>query len=204
MESDSIASTANPYSAPQASGVAAEPHRAQFVLASRWQRFGGAFIDGLVAWLLGGLPARLLAGVGVDPGDAPATLWFGVATPSPLLQTLCGLVPLAIQYALVGRRGQTIGKFALGTRIVRADGSTASWSDGVLLRTLPLTVLHLAAASVQIAFGPTSFESIGASVLVGALVLVDDLVIFGDGYRCVHDYIANTWVVRIDSQSGAP
>ena len=52
----------------------------------------------------------------------------------------------AYETFLVGSRGQTLGKMALGLRVVRADGSAPDMKDG-FMRILPYTALGVLGAS---------------------------------------------------------
>lgn len=84
----------------------------------------------------------------------------------------------AVQALPLHRRGQSLGKMAVGIRIVRTDGSRASLVRLVGLRLVP-------------------FWAINMVPFVGWLVsLVDCLLIFRDSRRCLHDDIADTVVVR--------
>jgi uncharacterized RDD family membrane protein YckC len=91
-----------------------------------------------------------------------------------------GVVTLLVfQAYLLAVAGQTIGKRVLGLRIVRRDGRTPGFVRVVLLRALLPALL-------------TALPGIGAVVLV-----LDTLAIFTNrGARCLHDYVAGTWVAR--------
>ena len=84
---------------------------------------------------------------------------------------------LLIHGYLIATRGQTVGKALLKIRIVRSDGSPASFGRIVGLRYLTTSVL----ASIPI-----------AGTIYG---LVDALMIFRASRRCLHDNIADTIVV---------
>jgi len=76
---------------------------------------------------------------------------------------------------LITVRGQTLGKMAVGTRIVlRRDGSLPGFVRGVLLRVVVPGVI---------------------AALCGPFSLVDALAIFGREHRCLHDEFADTLVV---------
>ena len=87
------------------------------------------------------------------------------------------LVVIACNLMLLSKNGQTIGKRAVGTKLVRTDGSPVEVWRVVLLRWLPLFIVQM------IPF----VGSIGG--------LADALVIFGSDKRCIHDYIADTIVI---------
>jgi len=87
------------------------------------------------------------------------------------------LALLVVNLYFLGRDGQTLGKKALGIRILRKDGSKAGLGRLLLLR--------------WIAPGVLGWIPI-AGVIFG---LADALFIFGPPCRCIHDYMADTVVV---------
>src|SRR5689334_16196004 len=100
-----------------------------YVLARRRSRFGAALVNGLVAIvpiILGSmfdpdsLHAAVRGSVGEYTGASTSASFGGV--------TLLGwIVVLIVNGILLARRGQSIGKVALGIEIVRTDGSRASF-----------------------------------------------------------------------------
>lgn len=144
-------------------------------LASRANRLCAALVDGTLAcaaiFLVGAL---VMGGLGaffehVRMNDRIATVQL----------TLCSWMayPLMNGY-LLAKRGQTIGKWLFGIRIVRSDGSAASLRRLLLLRWLPVNLV----ASLPHA-GPW-------------LSFIDPLFIFRTSHRCLHDQVADTIVVR--------
>ncbi|HEY8357356.1 MAG TPA: RDD family protein [Ramlibacter sp.] len=141
-------------------------------LATRSQRFWAAMIDlGVLLAVVFGAAAL----VGWEPwNDADASNW----TPKPRDAAVNFLIFLAVQGVLLARRGQTVGKAALGIRIARPDGAPASvarligvrYGVGYLLMVVP-----------------------GLGQLYGA---VDALLIFRPSRRCLHDLLADTAVFR--------
>jgi uncharacterized RDD family membrane protein YckC len=75
-------------------------------------------------------------------------------------------------------RGQTIGKRLLGLRIVRLDGSRATFQSALVVRAMVTMLLDL----------------------VPGFALVDALFIFRGDRRCLHDLIAGTKVVDARSR----
>lgn len=161
--------SANPFAPPRAE-VADVQADGQVALAGRGTRFGAAMID-LVLQLLALWLAGLALGITIFSTD-----------PSPMALVVAQLTSLALFLLLHGvllvRHGQTIGKKALGIRIVRPDGSRPS----------PLRVLG---GRYGVGFVLSSVPVIGP--LFG---LVDALLIFRSNRRCLHDVIADTIVVR--------
>jgi uncharacterized RDD family membrane protein YckC len=144
-------------------------------LAGRWTRLGATLIDALLAGLAFGLLA-VISPINIFRPSLAATSG-GIAV--LLVQNLViGFVLfLVIHGYLIATRGQTVGKALLKIRIVRSDGSPASFGRIVGLRYLTTSVL----ASVPV---------------IGSIyALVDVLFIFRAARRCLHDYIADTIVV---------
>ncbi|MEK8031393.1 RDD family protein [Ideonella sp. DXS29W] len=87
------------------------------------------------------------------------------------------LLFIVLQAWLLKRRGQTLGKAAMQIRIVRTDGSRASLTRLLALRTIPMWLVMLVP-------------------VVGPLAaLLDNLMIFRPSGRCLHDDVADTMVV---------
>jgi len=163
----------NPFAPPgaQVSDVSGEGTQ----LASRGARFAAALIDGLVAAAIGFAVLAPMYG----------SSYFSMAA-NGISAILPGLaVYMVIFYAIEGwflfTRSQSIGKMALGLRIVRADGSWATVG-----RTLGVRLI--------------GFGLLGLLPLVGPFIgLIDALFIFGSSRRCLHDLAADTIVVTAAS-----
>jgi uncharacterized RDD family membrane protein YckC len=149
--------------------------------ATRGSRFAAAFVDGLIfgipfipAYIVS-VPALTHLGkqnkYAVWAALAGSGGWFYFA----LLVSLCTLTVTAV---LVYRNGQTIGKKLNSIKVVRKDGSRATFARIFGLRYLLNTVF-------------------GLVPVVGPLYgLIDVLFIFGAPKRCCHDYLADTIVVE--------
>ena len=143
--------------------------RARTQLAARGARLGAAALDILIAI------ACLIPGIAVmsvsDSDDGK--VFGGVLIAAGFL----GL--LVIQTLLLVRRGQSLGKRALGIRIVKvSDESVPGFAKVVLLRMwLPGLIAGIPYVGV-------------------VLSLVDSLFIFRDDRRCLHDLIAETKVIK--------
>ena len=86
---------------------------------------------------------------------------------------------LAVQVWLLTTQGQTIGKKALGLRIVKVtDMTNGGFVTNVLLRA----VVNMALTAIP--------------VLGVFYLLADALFIFRDDRRCIHDFIAGTCVIK--------
>lgn len=170
----------NPYAPPLATISVPAPLVEPHALASRAQRLGGAIIDGFLtsAGLLVAMVGTNTSSLAEVGEDNPLTMYtstgsFGVVAGFWVLGVT------ALHAYLVTTRGQSVGKIAVNTRIVRANGSKVDFLHGVLLRNWLLQGL---------AFVP----------LVGNLIgLVDAAFIFKKDHRCAHDHIADTVVIRL-------
>jgi len=142
-------------------------------LAGRAERLAAVSIDALIAIILA-------VAVQAFSGGLELLLKGHALTPQLLLyQALCGWGSfLAINSYFLHKRGQTIGKYFLGVRIVDLQGSIPALWRIILLRYLPFSIV-------------TQFG------LLGALVeTLDSLLIFRKSRRCLHDIVAGTRVVR--------
>ena len=89
------------------------------------------------------------------------------STPKPVVWGV-----LTIRFLL--RNSQSIAKKLLGIKVVRADGSHASFSRIFWLRNVVNTLLSI----------------------VPLYSIVDSLFIFSESYQCLHDKLADTIVVK--------
>jgi uncharacterized RDD family membrane protein YckC len=166
-------STSNPYAPPKAQ-VADVVDNVPGTLAGRWQRIGAVLLDGLVGavWVV---PLWFIFGV-----------WDGLTHGhrQPLHITILLAVLNYAFFALVNgyflkKSGQTIGKKIAGIRIATLDGGIPELWKLLVLRV-----------------GLISFVAL--IPFIGAILcLIDDLFIFKDDRRTVHDLIAGTKVVRV-------
>jgi uncharacterized RDD family membrane protein YckC len=84
------------------------------------------------------------------------------------------IVWLFFTVKFLGENGQSIGKKACKIKILRKDGSEVSISRVIIARNVVNGLL-------------------GVIPLYG---IIDSLFIFGNARRCVHDYIADTIVIK--------
>jgi uncharacterized RDD family membrane protein YckC len=162
---------ANPYAAPVAR--LAEADTGEMVLADRGIRLVAAIVDSLVL----AVPAIVVAVLGAQFLDnaADSDTIFAVIGGVAFVSIGAGLV---VNLVLLHRNGQTIAKRLFGIRIVRRDGGRCSVLRVVFMRWLPVTLLGM------------------IPILGYAVSLLDALMIFGTEQRCLHDYIADTIVVK--------
>ena len=97
----------------------------------------------------------------------------------------------AMQGYLLATRGQTIGKWLVGTRIVRADNDEVPTLARTLgLRYGTLAVGPVATLAVLVLNGVIPY----VLIVVGS---IDIALIFRRDRRCLHDLIAGTKVVAV-------
>jgi uncharacterized RDD family membrane protein YckC/DNA-directed RNA polymerase subunit RPC12/RpoP len=85
------------------------------------------------------------------------------------------LALVLVQWNLIAVRGQSIGKMLCWMKIVTASGTNPGFVQGVMLRNW----LRAALSMIPL-FG-----------------LIDVLTIFGESRRCIHDFLAGTYVVDV-------
>jgi uncharacterized RDD family membrane protein YckC len=171
----------NPYVSPEADCNMPVEDSGPFQLANRGTRLGAYLLDSLIVtavtvpWGFFVLETGPLL-FGATPVPT-ISVWFVLAASWPV-------VYFAINGYLLARRGQTLGKRACGIRIVKPDGSVPTLWDSFVKRLVLFAVArHLP--------------------IVGSLVpLVDALFIFGADRRCLHDYVAGTYVAKIAQGEG--
>ncbi|MCB1208292.1 MAG: RDD family protein [Verrucomicrobiales bacterium] len=168
-------SDTNPYAPPQSDVSAIPMDGSEQPLAQKRTRLFAQLIDGLInAAIL--FPLQYLTGA-----------YHRIATAAQAGQTLTmdaivwALIGVGVYLALNWRlltQGQTIGKRAMGIRIVSKDGTPTDRKNILTKRLLPLWL------AAQVPY-------IGM-----VIVLVDTLCIFRAGRNTLHDDLANTKVVK--------
>jgi uncharacterized RDD family membrane protein YckC len=142
------------------------------LLASRGRRLAAAIVDVVIMLVVLGVVSAVTSWNPFATGST--NVW--AAAPA---NALSGFVVFMLVngYTLV-TRGQTLGKIALGVRIVRTDGTRASAAQLIGMRYGLFALPNLLPAIGQ---------------LVG---LVNVLFIFHESRRCLHDRVAGTIVVK--------
>jgi uncharacterized RDD family membrane protein YckC len=153
------------------------------VLASWWSRAGAALIDGVVIGVV--FAAALVASLGllslVDGGSGAVTLWLVVIL---LFGGVVAAFSAAVLYAPVvmsHTNGQTLGKMALGIRVIRTSGRSIDFGYAFLREVLVKTL----------AVGVAGSATFGAAQLADLLWPLWD-----DQNRALHDMVAQSRVIR--------
>jgi len=178
---------ANRYAAPQAEVEDVNDDAEIGQLAGRGERLGAALLDALI-WILSVLP--FFIGVGWSMFLAMMSASRGGQRPDfssmdsskffvgILIGAIAVLAVLIVNIYFVVKNRQTVGKKLMGIKVTRSDGSQVSIARLFWLRNVVNGIP-------------------GAIPVVGRLYqLVDPLFIFGEQRRCIHDYIADTIVVK--------
>jgi len=159
-----------------------DPHQTQDTYeveaATRLSRLGAAVVDGLML----APPAIALAVL------VPMALMGGRVASMLVILGLALLFLLALlitQIVLLVKHGQTIGKKALGIRMITSEGETPSIWRVFFLRWLPFVVT---AATIELIFKVRGLGNV--------IHLVDALLIFQPTRRCLHDLFADTHVIK--------
>ena len=143
-------------------------------LASIMQRVGGALIDGLLASMVVVVP--LVLGL-IDIDDLERSLPVPIILGLFLFGAIYTIVPTAVW-------GQTLGKIAVGTRVVaEEDGSLPGWRRAALRWALPGVV------------GRLPYVGLWVSLAVMAALVVDPR------RRGLHDRLAGTIVIRVPREA---
>jgi uncharacterized RDD family membrane protein YckC len=143
---------------------------AGLILAPIIRRVGGLVLDQIIV----ALPVvAVVVALGFTPSDnvtSQALLVFNIAVTS---------VAFVYETLMIALLGRTVGKIALGTRVVRlVDGGRPDWSEATIRALVPL--------------------SLGAIPRVGVFlgVLVYSLALWNPMRQGLHDKAAGTLVVR--------
>ena len=146
-------------------------------LAGRGRRLGAYVIDVIIAGIV------LVAVAYFNPGPLGLTMLDIMRDPTTQQMSTAGsiwllVIFMAINSYLLVTKGQTLGKWMLGIRIVDAASNGAATA---------LKLLGLRYVLVML---------VQAIPMIGQLLgLIDALFIFRGDRRCVHDLIAGTKVV---------
>jgi len=168
----------NPYAPPAATVDDIADPLATITHADRGTRLVAAILDGIVLGMLVYLPlgiAFAVTSVMSTPGVAVGRSGAMEALIASVAVGCVGFVVwawLTVKYVL--RNSQTIGKKMLNIKVVRTDGSPASFGRIFWLRN----VVNMLLSAVPL------------------YTIVDHLFIFGESRQCLHDKLADTIVIK--------
>lgn len=118
------------------------------------------------------------------------------------LAWIAAFAAMALHALLIAWRGQSLAKILFRLRIVLADGHSAGLYRGFILRYLPFALLSLLPSAVAALRGSPMLVSWMAVVSI-LVHVVDVALIMGSSRRCLHDRIADTWVMEVAADQSA-
>ncbi|MEU8193083.1 RDD family protein, partial [Microbispora amethystogenes] len=171
------------------------PPGAPAPLAEWWQRLVARLIDGVVV----GIPYMILNAVivgllftaaSIDPTTGVTTLESGAFLATLLVAVLGGVVMAVYEFFMLRSRGQTLGKMAMGIKVVPVGGTLDAAGlpqDAALKR-----------AGVLFAFQFLSWIPV-IKYLANLAALLNVLWLLWDKplQQALHDKVANTVVVKV-------
>ena len=168
----------NPYAAPAAQvSELVDPGLAK---AGRAQRLLAVIIDSMII----AVPAIILAialpayQAYVERAGSEPAINNGALIVAMVVFGIFAIGYVTYQFYWIWKNGQTLGKKLMKIKIVRVDGSRASFPRIVFVRAMVPAI-------------------VGSIPIVGTLFsLTDALFIFGEPKRCVHDHMADTIVIN--------
>ena len=161
----------------------AVPSAGQYTLASWWSRVGAALIDGLiifVGWIVIMAAFGAVFSIGFLAGDAAGTTSLIVG----LFLSVIAIAIVTIFYApvLMARtNGKTLGRMAVGIRVVRASGERVTFGYA-MLREVAVKVLLFGFA------GSLTFSIVNLADALWPL--------WDEENRALHDFVVNSRVVK--------
>lgn len=165
----------NPYSSPMSQSAPMGGSGAG-QLATLLERFLGALIDGIVVMLVAGPVIGILLFLQVLSLGS----MIGLIVYSVVASLIGGVVFCAINWFLLNKNGQTVGKMVMKTKIVSAStGAQLPAADVIIKRYVPIW-----AAGV-------------VPYLGGLAVLVDAVMIFRENRHRFVDDLAQTKVISV-------
>ena len=151
-------------------------------LASPWQRIGAAIIDGIITIVVS---FAIMAPTDFQPLHLELPDVYGLDAISDLALGFSIGAPFmaypAVAIILVAIRGQTIGKMATRTKIVRNDAGAVGWS-GALVRE-------------AVGKWGLAFLTMGMTWIISLIAILASRNCQG-----MHDWMGKTYVVRIPPQ----
>ena len=169
----------NPYAPPQVDVLPPVDPSKNERLATPWRRLGASLLDALILMMIN-LPLMWFTGYFSRAFEQASRGNASSVGPEQVLWAAVGFILMIMVNWNHLAVGETIGKRALGLRIVRKSGEAAGRSHIILRRILPLQIAALI---------PYNLGTV--------LVLLDSLLIFRAAHNTLHDDFADTKVVDL-------
>ncbi|HWT24755.1 MAG TPA: RDD family protein [Solirubrobacteraceae bacterium] len=155
-----------------------------YELAGWWSRVAAALIDGLIIGV-GGLLLMAVVGAVFSVGFFASEEAGVVAVIIGLMLAFAAFAVIALLYApwmMSGTDGRTLGRMAVGIRVVRGNGRPVTFGWAMLREVAVKWLL---------------FGMVGGSVTFGLGYLLDVLwPLWDEENRALHDFIVDSRVVR--------
>jgi uncharacterized RDD family membrane protein YckC len=190
------------YGAPQQQYGAAPapvPPGAPGVIPEWWERFVGRLIDGVIFgvlyFIVGAIvTAIFVARISIDPTTGSVVGGGGLLLATVLPPLIMGLLYAGYDVFMHGRDGQTLGKKAMKTRLVAADGSKPDQAS--LIKRAAIYPGIIAIGGLFGFFG--ILGGLLVSLVIGIFTIVDAVFVLTDTplRRALHDKWTNTIVVK--------
>jgi uncharacterized RDD family membrane protein YckC len=156
----------------------------RYTLAGWWSRVGAALIDGLIIGV-GALLIVALFGSVFSIGFFASEETGVVSLVVGLMLSFLAIAIISLLYAplmMARTNGKTLGRMAMGIRVVRANGEVMTFGWAMLR---------------EVAVKALLFGMILSSITMGLAWLIDVLwPLWDDENRALHDFIVDTRVVR--------
>jgi uncharacterized RDD family membrane protein YckC len=171
------------------------PPGAPAPLAEWWQRLVARIIDGVIIFIpyliiTGIIGAILITRAGFDSVTGQVTLESGVFIAGLFASVITGALMIAYEFLMLRQRGQTVGKIAMGIKVVPVGGTLAPGG-------LPQDV---AAKRAGVLYAPQVLGWIPVVKYLGWIFgAVNVLWFLWDKplSQALHDKVANTIVVKV-------
>ena len=161
----------------------AAPSTGSYALAGWWSRVGATLIDGVIVGI-GALLIVALFGSVFSVGFFASDEAGVVSVVVGLMFSFVAIAIVALLYAplmMARTNGRTLGRMALGIRVIRANGQPMTFGFAMLREVLIKALL----------FGFASSVTFGLAALADVLWPLWD-----EENRALHDFVVNTRVVR--------
>jgi len=156
----------------------------EYVVATRWQRVGGAVVDGLIL-VAASVALAALGGFDVigSIGDAFSGETTVLDNPSGWFSVVSFVLGALYEVYFIGTRGQTPGKMVVGTRVVPTrHAGIPGFSVAGVRWAVPAAAGYLSGT--------------GGGLLFWLTAAVYLPILFQEYGQGVHDMIAKTYVIK--------
>ena len=149
--------------------------------ASRWMRLIAAIIDAIVLIVIG---LAINAAFGGDTEEVDTTASF-----------ISAIIVFAYFFLLTNAFGASLGKMALGMRVVDESGNKPA-ASAIFKREFVIRALGAFSAVILGAIIGESGEEIGGLIGFVVFIIIAIMVLFDERRQGLHDKIGRTFVVK--------